>query len=364
MTEKNNRRGRPATSQIERFRLAWEMASDAMVLSDQHGVVLAANPAYLRLYGFSADQVIGHSFAIIFPAEVRAWAVEQYPLYFAAEQVPPLVESEVERADGERRIVETTVAFLTEQGRRTAMLSIIRDVTDRKETARLRHAKQALEGEMETRRAVAQQLEHAREEERARLARDIHDALGGALTGLKIDLARLKRVPPSSAPAWAAELDGMLQVVDEAVHIMRRVASDLRPAALDDLGLASALEWQVGEFRRRSGIECRLVTAAPVDELTPDQAIAVFRIVQEALTNILRHAGATDVEVHLEQQNDRLRLRVRDDGQGIPPERLNNSVTLGLAGMHERARLLGGTLHIAAQPGQGTTLTVEIPTQS
>jgi PAS domain S-box-containing protein len=351
------------SDQNERFRLAWEMASDAMVLSDPEGIVLAANPAYLQLYGYPAEQIIGQSFAIIFPAEVRAWATEQYKEYFAAEAVPPIVESAIERADGARRTVETTVAFITEGGQRTAMLSIIRDITERKRTEELARSKEALEAEIGAQREVEQQMERSREEERARLARELHDGLGGMLTGLKLDLAQLRRRVTGEGPDWDGRMASMLSLVDETINTMRRIATDLRPAVLDDMGLVQALEWQVDEFRRRSGLTCRLVSNVEAVEIDQERSIAVFRIFQETLTNILRHAAATRVEVRLEQRDQTLRIVVKDNGQGIAPERRANGTTLGLASMRERTRLLGGTLEIHSVVGQGTTVRVEIPTQ-
>jgi signal transduction histidine kinase len=185
--------------------------------------------------------------------------------------------------------------------------------------------------------------------------------LGQTLTALKMDLGWIGRRLPDDAPATRAKLTEMSAQIDEAVITVRRIATDLRPGILDDLGLAAAVEWQAREFEGRTGIQCRLqadLGAGTVDSLT---STAVFRILQESLTNVTRHSRATRVTVTLERQSGNLILDVHDDGVGIANADASNPQSIGLAGMRERAQLVRGDVTISGSPGKGTTIRVQIP---
>jgi signal transduction histidine kinase/PAS domain-containing protein len=208
-------------------------------------------------------------------------------------------------------------------------------------------------------------LQSLREEERRRLARELHDEFGQTLTALKLDLAylggRLANDGGEGGPALAHEVRTMTAQVDGALDALRRIAAALRPAALDDLGLATALEWQAGEFERRTGVVCTLDVDLD-DEVAEPAATAVFRVFQEALTNVARHARARRVHAWLTSGGGALRLRVADDGVGLPADGAGRPGALGLVGMRERAAALGGTLLVAARPGGGgTDLVLDIP---
>ncbi|GAB3467029.1 hypothetical protein GCM10027321_33980 [Massilia terrae] len=201
-------------------------------------------------------------------------------------------------------------------------------------------------------------LERAKEQERTRIAREIHDDLGGNLTAIKMALAMLAaRLPQDDALAdKAAYVDGLVDRTIDAVH---RIALDLRPPTLD-LGLSAALEWQAQEFEKQTGIAC--VFRAPAREiaLDPEHASALFRIFQEALTNIAKHADATRVTVSLRRERRKLELCIRDNGRGLAPGDRLKPESFGLRGMHERAEALGGTLTLSAEPGAGTMVTITI----
>lgn len=226
--------------------------------------------------------------------------------------------------------------------------------------ARVRERTLALENALAELRALASRMEAAREEERVRLAREVHDELGSALTGLKMDVSRLKgaAAQPEAVVAGLAALSGEL---DQLVVAVRRIASELRPSVLDDLGLPAALEWQLEELRRRTGLETMLTASADEAAITPEVATALFRVFQEALTNIARHAQAQRVEVELEQNHQAMRLQVRDDGCGFEVHRAGQRRSFGLSGMRERVRLLGGHLVVHSQPGAGTRIDVYVP---
>lgn len=215
-------------------------------------------------------------------------------------------------------------------------------------------------------RALSARVESAREDERTGIAREIHDELGQALTALKMDLVMLRHRSEREGgltPATTREsLDGMGKMIDEMVDQVRSISSRLRPGLLDDLGLLAALRWQGDEFQKRTGAACSIESNVRDTQFGRDLSTAVFRIFQEALTNVARHArGARRVSVKLMQRDSTLRLEVHDDGVGITPERLHSPSALGLLGMRERARALGGFAKISGAPGEGTTVLVTVP---
>jgi PAS domain S-box-containing protein len=212
-------------------------------------------------------------------------------------------------------------------------------------------------------RALTAHVEAVREDERTSVAREIHDVLGQALTALKMDISWLSRHSVAE-PTCAAKLQEMSAMTDDLVDAVRRISADLRPGVLDDLGLGAAIEWQAEDFQRRTGTTC--IVHSNVGEMRFDRDVgtAVFRIFQEALTNVARHADATLVEVHLEQDGTRLRLSVRDDGRGISAEALGKSTSLGILGMRERARRLAGTVDLRRDGESGTVLVLELPVRA
>ena len=234
------------------------------------------------------------------------------------------------------------------------------DVRARAE-AEARTLRAALEASREQLQRLAAGLLLAREEERTTIAREIHDALGQALTALRMDVAWIGRRLPDDMRATAGKLTEMVALIDDTIVTVRRIATDLRPGILDDLGLAAAVEWQAQEFEQRTGIRCALRTMVDDGRLDPLVSTAVFRIFQESLTNAARHSRASSVTVTLEHRDAELVLEVRDDGVGIAAADASNVRSIGLAGMRERAQLAGGGCSIAGQPGAGTTVRVQIP---
>lgn len=217
-------------------------------------------------------------------------------------------------------------------------------------------------------RALGRSLQEARETEGARIARELHDHLGQELTSLKLEVGALKRrlSHPSESPS-AAELgawaDQASTRIDASVDFVRRVSSELHPSVLDRLGLPAALEWLLREFERRTGLKCDLRLEAPDlgERLDPRAATALFRITQEALTNVARHAGATKVTVSLDREGANLCLKIRDDGTGFSPEEARRKGSLGLLAMEERAALAEGSLTLRSSPGSGSEVEACIP---
>jgi signal transduction histidine kinase len=207
-------------------------------------------------------------------------------------------------------------------------------------------------------RTLAARLHSAREEERTRVAREIHDELGQALTAIKIEFASLLRDLPEGLAAPRSQ--SILKILDQTLQSVQRIGTELRPGILDDMGLVAALEWAAEDFETRTGTKCQ-VSLPDVDiALDPEAATALFRIFQETLTNVARHADATQVDVLLGEENGNLILEVRDNGKGISDEELTAKTSLGILGMRERVLLLGGTLTISGAPEKGTTVRVLI----
>ena len=214
-------------------------------------------------------------------------------------------------------------------------------------------------------RALSASIQTAREEERTRVARFIHDELGSAFTSLKWDLESMdktlsKPVDPAAAEALRAKIGSMKKLVESTIDTIRRIAWELRPSILDDLGLVEAIEWQARQFEERTGIVCNRVGFIDNVSLSEEQSTALFRIFQEALTNILRHAGATLVDVTLAQEAEEFVMAISDNGRGITGIEKSG---LGILGMQERVRLLGGNIQIHGLEGSGTTIAVRVPLQ-
>ncbi len=233
-------------------------------------------------------------------------------------------------------------------------IGVAADVTEmRNQQAALR----ASEAEL---RDLALHLQSVREEERTRISREVHDVLGQALTALRMELAWIERGLPADSPLHSRTA-AMKQLIDATIQTVRRIASDLRPGVLDDLGLAAALEWQAQQFEARTGITCAFTDRTQPLELDRDRSTAIFRIFQEILTNIARHAAATRVDIVLAATDGVLVLEVCDDGRGIRQADLENRKSLGLLGMRERVVPWRGYVHLDGTPGEGTKVTVAVP---
>ena len=218
-----------------------------------------------------------------------------------------------------------------------------------------------IERSREEQRALSRHLQSIREEEKASIARELHDELGSTLTALKMDLEGLHASLPAAGDAARKQVAAMARLIDGAVATTRRIVTDLRPSILDDLGLAVALRWQAGEYRKRS--ETNIVVETPEPDIAIDHecALTLFRIFQETLTNVMRHANATEVVVRLAEADSCYVLQVRDNGVGMPEDALRKPASHGIRGMRERARQHGGDVSVASTPGEGTTLVVTIP---
>ncbi|MGB6944098.1 MAG: PAS domain S-box protein [Bryobacteraceae bacterium] len=271
-------------------------------------------------------------------------------------------ECRIRRDDGSMRWVRNRGFPIRDpSGRIYRFSGVAEDITDRKE------AEEQLKASSEQLRALSASLQSAREKEATRIAHQIHDDMGGVLTGLRWELEALEKMihdPTDSGHLKVVmqnKLAAMMGLTDTTINVVRRIASELRPSILDDLGLVEAIEWQTQQFQTRTGIQCCCECSMQSIPLGDQQSTAVFRIVQEALTNILRHAQATRVGVAVREEDGALVLTVTDDGRGITEAEKLSRESLGLLGMQERAHLIGGCVDIVGAPGRGTTLHVRVP---
>jgi signal transduction histidine kinase len=219
----------------------------------------------------------------------------------------------------------------------------------------------ALRKSREELRDLSMHLQTVREEERGRIAREVHDELGQALTAVKMDAAWLSRKASKSEPFVLEKLKSITDVIDSTIQTVKRISSELRPGLLDDLGLGAAIDWQTKEFQNRTGVECDASIYPDDITLNTDLSTALFRIFQEALTNIARHAHATKVAVNLQKKDGEVTMRVEDNGRGITKRQIDDPRSFGLIGIRERARFLGGKVELTGKRGRGTTLEVSIP---
>lgn len=266
---------------------------------------------------------------------------------------------------GEELAIETLKNGATDYVLKTRLSRLVPAVhrarREAEERAERRHAEEKLRESHEQLRALSIYLQHVREEERTRIAREVHDELGQELTGLKFDLSSLATRLPRDQRQFQDDVKAMLAQIDAIIQTVRRISTELRPSVLDDLGLAAAIEWQTHEFQTRTGLQSRITLNVHSPVIDQELNTAFFRIFQETLTNVMRHANATKLEVRLTEEGGKLVLEVKDNGRGITEAQTANSRSIGLLGMRERAALLGGEFQIRGVAGKGTSVTVRIP---
>jgi PAS domain S-box-containing protein len=340
------------------FRTVFAAASVGLAISTHDGIYLSVNPAFCRLVGCDERELVGQSWRSVVPPDGQAEIARRRREALAGLAGSGAVEKRYDTRAGfvwiRSRYCRLPAAPLQDP----SLLVIAEDVTRRRESA------DALQRSVGQLRSLARRLQRIREDERTRVAREIHDELGQALTSMKLDAAALLTELAGLDGRVRARAAAIMDVADRSIESVRRIASDLRPGVLDDLGLVAAAEWAVEEFQARLGIPCRLLVADNVTESTSERATAMFRILQESLTNIARHARATAASVRLFNGTEGLTLQVRDNGVGFSEAELSTGQSLGILGMRERALILGGVLTIRSRPGDGTLVTVKIPAQA
>ncbi|MEA2569087.1 MAG: hypothetical protein QOI24_1088 [Acidobacteriota bacterium] len=266
----------------------------------------------------------------------------------------------IARRDGSERVLRSIASVVREAGVPVKLLGATQDVTE------LKRAEEDLRTTTEQLRALSARIQSTREEEGRRIAREIHDELGATLTSLRWEVEGIRKKAAESGKVLpdtdlSAKVTRALGLIDTMIIEVRRIASDLRPVVLDVLGVEEAIEWQAQQFEERTGIPVHCESTGGGADLNPEQATALFRIFQEALTNTLRHAQATRVEVTMEEDAGEYVLTVKDNGRGITEDEKGRQSSVGLLGMRERATLIGGDVYVAGVGGEGTTVTVRLP---
>ena len=373
----------------EGFHLLIHSVKDyAIYMLDPHGKILSWNEGAERLEGYSSREIIGKKYDVFFTAEDRKAGKPKAQLQQAEKAGQSEDEGWLVRKDGWAFWANSIITALhDDQGRIWGFAKITRDMTERREreasinmlnehleariearTAELTQLNETLQTEVRERknaeeqmRALAARQERVREDERTRLAREIHDEFGQMCTALKMDIAWIAKRLPKDEVKLADKSQAALKLVGELIKSLRQVSTELRPSMLDTLGLVSAIEWQAQQFESHTGIRCELFLPEKDFYLDKERSTAIFRIFQETLTNVARHARAKKVKTSLMTADHSIALITHDNGKGFEPSTVEGRGSFGLLGMKERAHLLGGELKVSSRPGKGTTVAVHMP---
>lgn len=355
----NKRRGaQEALRESEaRFRTIFEYSPVAIFVTDLESMVIDANPAACQLHGSKRDELVGQSVLDLFPQQEKRNGEGNGPKLRRTRWNS--TQSFAATRQGEAIPIAVTASRI-EYADRDAVLLHVRDISEQKRAeAQLRNSREQL-------RALSRRVQNAREKERRRIAREVHDEVGQALTGLKMDVAWLGKhlVEQGDAdwnPKFLSKIESMSGVIEATMHVVRKIATELRPSVLDALGLVPTIEWQGQEFQNRTGIRCSVRVAAAGLKTKPEISTAIFRILQEILGNVARHAKASAVKIDVKEKPPSLVLEVRDNGRGINDLEICAPDSLGLLGIRERALAFGGEVKIRGSAGKGTTITVFVP---
>jgi len=338
----------------QRYRTIFENTGTATIILDQDTTISIINTEFEALCGYSRQEVEGKKSWKEFCLQQDLAGMKQYldKKRLDPEAAPKNYEfGFIDRTGGIKNILLTVTLI---PGTTTCVASLL-DIT---------HSKKVQDALMHSREQLRNLHKHAQdlmERERVRVAREIHDELGQVLTALKIDLYCLRKKLPAGLKDLQAKTSHLLRSIDMTIQSVKRIIMDLRPGLLDHLGLAAAIEWQTQDFQERTGIVCEIRIEDPDICISKQQATEIFRIFQEALTNITRHANASRVCAALEEKDGCINMIVEDNGDGITEEQMNDPKSFGLMGIKERAFFCGGKVDIIGQKDRGTTVIVSIP---
>jgi len=336
----------------ERYRGLFENAIDAIFIQDLDGKIVEANDACGKVLSRGRQELVGANVRSLLAEEGIISAREIKAKLVAGETFGQPYEQQIIRKDGSKGVLKLSTSVIAVDGEAVGFQHIARDVTDEKRM-------------QENLRYYVQQVTIAQEEERKRIARELHDDTAQALIALSRQLDSFGYKEGTLPPGVAGLLDSLRSKVDTLLQGVRRFSRDLRPSVLDDLGLLPALEWLAADLTRNFGVAAEVRVHGEPMRLPPEAEVVLFRIAQEAMRNVWKHAEAAHADVDLDFGSDAIRLSIRDDGKGFKQPRmisdLVSSGKLGLAGMQERITLLGGTIKISSTPGSGTTVLVQIP---
>lgn len=339
----------------DRYQLLIDAVQDyAIFMLDPAGRVASWNSGAHKIKGYAADEIVGRHFSIFYTPEDVAADKPARELTLATAQGRAEDQGWRLRRDGSRFWADVTITAVHDtSGALLGFAKVTRDMTERMRLAELEHANE-----------LSAQMQLAREDEQRRIARELHDDLGQQLTALKMGIAALEpRLVADSRdqPAGFASIGALQRQIDSMMGSLRRIAANLRPPMLDDLGLAAALEWMVDDFSHRFKVAATLYNDVDNAGVTSFAASALYRIVQEALTNVGRHAQASEAAVKVSSDANICTIRIEDNGRGTVIDDTGKPGSFGLLGMGERVRQLHGTLTIDSAPGKGFRITAQIP---
>ena len=339
----------------ERYQHTVNSVMDAIVAVDEDMRIIMFNPSAEAMFRLEASKALGQSLEILMPQRLRSLHHQHVQKFAANDDASRAMAPQMEiyglRSDGVEFPLESTISH-SMIGGRLQMTAVLRDVTER------RKSESALRTLNTQLRELSANLQNVREEERKRFSRELHDDLGQRLTGLKLSLSWMASRLKEGKPTAVSDVDEMRHQMDSAIGSVRRIAAELRPRVMDDLDFKEALTWQTKEFFKHSGIQIELDLDA-ADRVKEDGlATALFRIVQEALTNVVRHSGADKVLVSLHHANDQLTLVVSDNGRGFVLD--GGSGGVGLVSMRERCGAIGALFNVNSYPGAGTRIEVAV----
>ncbi len=312
------------------------------------------NNRFAEIHGYTPEELLGKNHLLLTHPNQRKTIKKRTFKRLKGEYVPRQYEVRRLRKDRKTIWCETMTTRIQYKGRPAIMGNII-DISKRKQ------AEEKLKISGQQLRDLSAYLQSSREQERTSIAREVHDDLGQTLTALKMDLFWLEKRLPKDQKPLIEKTKSMEKLLDTAIESIERIITELRPGILDDLGLAEAIEWQAGDFQSRTGVKCIVNFDLADTVFEKEHSTAIFRIVQEALTNVARHANATMVNISLKKKAGELMLEVKDNGKGIPKKKISHPKSFGLMGIRERAHVLGGKSKIKAARNKGTTVTVIIP---
>lgn len=314
-----------------------------------------ANTAVEEVFGWRPEELIGKSVTLFYRNDKEADEIGRHFYSGLEHQRTYAAEFKCRRKDGRDILCRMRSARIGDVLKDRRIVITYEDITEQ------RRAEEELANSREQLRDLSIYLQSVREKESTRIAREIHDELGQSLTALQMDLAWLSSSIPPGDLSLAGKVQRMRGLVDTTIDSVHRISTELRPILLDDLGLTAAMEWQVGEFQTRTGVQCDARFDCKDSAVEKDLATTIFRIFQETLTNVTRHAEATLVRVGLVQKGEELRLEVSDNGIGITAGQIADPKSFGIVGIRERVNLWGGSVSITGKPRKGTTIKVRIP---
>jgi PAS domain S-box-containing protein len=353
----NTTEQKEARSRLEELEALESSILDAIphaVIGLHNRVFIFANNAVEQVFGWRPEELIGKNVRILYRSEEDYNEIARR--FYTALETRRTYSTEfpARRKDGREILCMMKASRIGEILRERRIVVTYEDITERK------RAQQELEKSREHLRNLSLHLQSIREEERTRIAREIHDELGQALTALKMDIAWMGTRLSGNETLYK-KTDSMSKIIDSTIDTVHRISADLRPGLLDDLGLVAAMEWQTQDFQRRFGLPCRADLSIEDEGIDRQLATAIFRILQETLTNVVRHAGASEVAVKLSEQHHKLRLEVADNGRGATQAEIEDPRSFGLIGMRERVHPWGGAVVIEGKPNRGTRVIVSVP---